>query len=98
MKIVRKEMGRFESVPESHLYDLISIENHDYLAMISALQAGIETYESKGWTDAKDVLGKSYINMKSLYARLTDYKNHDRTFNGRKVLPYSQVPQKDINY
>ena len=98
MKITRKEKGRYEGVPESHLYDLASIENHDYLAILSALQVGIETYESRGWTDAEDNLGKSYINMKSLYARLTDYRNHDRTFNGRKVLPYSQVPRKDISY
>lgn len=90
MKIIRKEKGRYESLPESHLYDLVSVENHEYLAILSALTAGIEAYESKGWTDENDILGETYKNMKSLNARLTDYRNHECTFNGKKVLLYSQ--------
>lgn len=90
MKIVRKEKGRYEDLPTSHIYDLISVDNHDYLAMVSALHVAIETYESRGWTDPEEELGKSYINMKSLATRLTDYRNHECTFNGKKVLPYSK--------
>lgn len=91
MKIVRKETGRFAGVPERHAYDLKEINGPEYVALVSALDKAIEVYKGLGWTEAGDTLGETYIQMRQIHANMTDYGNHYRTFNGKKVLPYSEL-------
>jgi|GEM_PF-4237790 hypothetical protein len=89
MEITRNETGKYEDIPSLKDFDITGITGEDYTAIALALHYGLEHYEKLEFTDPETVSGKTYHQMKALHELMTDYNNHNRTFNGKKVRSYS---------
>lgn len=89
MKITRNETGKYEDIPFLKDFDITEIVGDDYSNIALALKYATEHYEKLDLTEPGTVNGDTYHRMKFLLAKMTDYRNHNRTFNGKRVKPYS---------
>ncbi|QSF43421.1 hypothetical protein [Paenibacillus tianjinensis] len=91
MKIIRNEIGKYEGIPSLKDFSITEINGDDYSTIAMALHYSTEHYENNNMTEPGTVNGDTYHRMKFLLAKMTDYRNHDRTFNGETVRPYSET-------
>jgi len=88
MEILRNEIGKYPDLAQLKSFDIIGLDSETHVLLAMALRHAIELYESKGWHEEKEgtsELASDYKKFKSLYAQMTDYKGHIKTFNGKRV-------------
>ncbi|MEN1990284.1 hypothetical protein [Paenibacillus hubeiensis] len=96
MKITRNEKGKYPELAVLHSFDLTGVDSETYGDLVNALRHAIELYEIREWNKESDSPYsadnlKDYNRLKRLSEKMNDYRNHERTLNGKKIPPYSQV-------
>ncbi|MDN4602908.1 hypothetical protein P5G61_16840 [Paenibacillus sp. F6_3S_P_1C] len=101
MKITRNEKGKYPELAVLHSFDLTGVDSETYGDLANALRHAIELYEIREWNKKSDSPYSAdhieiYNRFKRLSEQINDYKNHERTLNGKKIASYSQVVKSNI--